>query len=67
MQEAGVTKPGAIRILRHSFATGLMGRNANFRLVQGAMRHSSMDMTTNYAQIADPDLADLIDSRENSL
>jgi integrase/recombinase XerC len=49
-QTAGITGRSA-HSLRHSFATGLLARTGDLRLVQAALNHASVVSTTIYAQV----------------
>ena len=49
-QAAGITGRSA-HSLRHSFATGLLAKTGDLRLVQAALNHASVVSTTIYAQV----------------
>lgn len=47
--------------LRHTFATRLLRRTGNLKLVSRLLGHTSVDTTTRYAHVLDNDLADALD------
>ena len=50
MKAAGITGKSA-HSLRHSFATGLLARTGNLRLVQAALNHATIVSTTVYIAV----------------
>ncbi len=67
MSNAGIQKPGAVKILRHSYAYGLMADNANIRFIQDAMRHDSVQTTQIYTRLPLSDLEKFLDSKQDNL
>ena len=51
MEKAGVNKPGAVHILRHTAATALLESGANIREVQEFLGHSSITTTEIYTHV----------------
>ena len=49
--KAGVDKPGAVHILRHTAATALLEAGANIREVQEFLGHSQLSTTEIYTHI----------------
>ena len=58
--EAGVDKPVHPHALRHSFATELLRRTGNLRLVQKALGHASVTSTQVYTHILAEDVRDAV-------
>jgi site-specific recombinase XerD len=48
---AGVKKPGAVRILRHSLGAGLLSQGVDIRTIQLVLRHASISTTQIYTKI----------------
>lgn len=46
--DAGIQKPGAVRMLRHSLAHELLSQGYNIRIIQMVLRHSSISTTQIY-------------------
>ncbi len=55
-RKAGIDKDIHPHSLRHSFATDIYGKTMNLRLTQKALGHSSIQTTTIYTHIHDPEL-----------
>ena len=60
---AGITRPVHPHLLRHTFATSLLRKTGNLRLVQLALDHESPKTTAVYAHVADEELRAAIESR----
>jgi len=58
--KAGITKPGAVHVLRHSAATTLLEANANIREVQQFLGHSSIAVTEIYTHVVNERLENAI-------
>ena len=50
--KAGITKPVTPRSLRHAFATHLVERGTNLRVVQALLGHHSLNTTAVYTHLA---------------
>jgi site-specific recombinase XerD len=60
---AGIGKSVHPHSLRHTFATSLLGKTGNLRLVQKALDHESPQTTAIYAHVVDGELQAAIERR----
>ena len=58
--KAGITKPGAVHILRHTAATTLLESGANIREVQQFLGHSSIGVTEIYTHVVNERLENAV-------
>ncbi len=62
-KEAGIQKPGAVRILRHSLAYGLLEQGIDIRVIQLLLRHSDISTTQIYTQIPSAKIRKMISGK----
>ncbi len=62
-QLAGIDKDVHPHTLRHTFATSLLAKNGNLRLVQKALDHENPQTTAIYTHVVDDELQAAIESR----
>jgi len=60
-RHAGITKNISPHSLRHTFATQLLKKSKNLRLVQRALGHEYLETTRIYTHILDDELADALE------
>ena len=64
-QKAGITKPGSMHMLRHSFATHLLDKGTDVVLIQKLLGHNDIKTTLRYLHVTNKDLLNIISPLED--
>ncbi|MCJ7812322.1 tyrosine-type recombinase/integrase, partial [bacterium] len=62
-KEAGINKPGSIRILRHSLGKELLDQGENIRIIQLLLRHSDITTTQIYTHLTVKELSKKLEGK----
>jgi len=58
--EAGITKPGSVRMLRHSLAHELLAQGYDIRFVQIVLRHTTIATTQIYTNFRTDEIRNIL-------